>query len=273
MRPPPTYIPGNSTERNIDSRRPFAPSFSDILFNEPVGFTNYHSLQVTYRHTAGYGLTVLANYTWSKALNLGQSADQMFGGVFDPFNLLAGYGPADFDIEHRANVSYVWQLPWLSGRREAWAHLAKGWTFSGIFSAMSGGPITVLSGVDNSRSGYGNDHADQMGDWHLSGGRSRGQQIQEWFNTEAFTTNALGTFGNTGQGILRGPGGWSWDMSLFRNFPLGERFKLQYRLDASNVFNHTVLGGVRATVTSGAFGRVTSTGDPRLLQMALRLVF
>jgi hypothetical protein len=109
--------------------------------------------------------------------------------------------------------------------------------------------------------------------WQFSGGRSRGQQVQEWFNTQAFTVNALGTYGDTGRNIVRGPGFLNWDMSFFRDFPIGERLKLQYRLDASNIFNHTVLTSVNTTVTSSGFGIITGTGNPRILQMALRILF
>ena len=133
--------------------------------------------------------------------------------------------------------------------------------------------MTIFSGVDNSLSGYGNDHADLVGNPSLPGGRSRTQKIQEWFNTDAFAVNAVGTFGDTSTGFLRGPGQWNLNMSLFRSFPISRRVNLQYRLDASNTFNHTVLSGVNTVVSSGAFGQVTSTGNPRLLQMALRIVF
>ena len=84
---------------------------------------------------------------------------------------------------------------------------------------------------------------------------------------------AIGTYGNAGNSIMRGPGGRYWDMSFFRDFPIGERIRLQYRLDGSNIFNHPVLLAPNTTISSSAFGTIGSTSDPRILQMALRLVF
>ena len=271
---PPVFIPGESTRGNINGRRLLAPDFASISTQFPIGYSNYHSLQTTYRHRAAYGLTVLANYTWSKTLTLGQDADMAFFlAPANPFDLQSNYGPANYDFGHRGNISYVWELPWFANMQGVGSHFVKGWTTSGILSMRSGAPLTIFSGVDNSISGIGRDHADQVGDWRLPGGRSRGEKIEAWFNTEAFTVNANGTFGNTGRGILRGPGVFNWDMSFFKRFPLTERLNLQFRLDAINVFNHANLGGVVTNVTSGAFGKVLGTSDPRVLQMALRLIF
>jgi hypothetical protein len=227
---------------------------------------------MTYRHQAGYGLTFLANYTYSRVMDLGQDVDQN-SHIIDPFNVRSLYGPAGYDIRHVFKISYAWNLPWFASGGGIGGHFARGWTFSGIARAGSGLPLNISSGVDNSLTGYGLDHANQIGSWQLSGGRSRGQQVQEWFNTQAFTANPIGTFGNVGQNSVWAPGAFTFDMSIFRAFRLGERFKLEYRLDASNIFNHTVLTAVNGTASSSAFGAVTSTGNPRILQMALRLTF
>ena len=89
----PIYIPGQSTEGNINARRPlpYLGAFEPFL---PEGTANYNALQSTYRHNASHGLTILANYTWSKTLTNGQDEDQDWSAIFDPFNINAGYGPA-----------------------------------------------------------------------------------------------------------------------------------------------------------------------------------
>lgn len=270
---PPTYIPGKSTEANIDSRRPYGPLLSEVLMNLSVGSSNYNSLQVTYRHEVGYGLTVLANYTWEKTLSIANQDFDQTTTIHNPFDLTSLYGPADFDVPQTLNVAYAWALPWLASSHGIGAYLAKGWLVSGLARAVSGTPVTIYSGVDNSISGYGDDFADQVGNPALPGGRSRTQQINEWFNTNSFKVNAIGTYGDTRRGVLRNPGGLYWDMSFVRQFPIYDRLNLQYRLDGSNIFNHTVLGNPDSTVSSPGFGIIGSAQNPRILQMALRIVF
>jgi len=283
---PPVYIPGNcaagqygltqagpcSSEANINSRRQYA-GLGAVFLDEYRGESTYDSLQLTYRHEVGQGLTLLANYTLSKAFTCAtQDADE--GEYFwDPFNFGANYGLASYDVPQIFNVAYAWALPWLASGHGIGAQLAKGWTASGVLTIEGGAPFTVTSGVDNSLSGEGDDHANQIGNPFLSGHRSRGQQVDEWFNTQAFVVNPVGTYGDVGNDTIRGPGGLYWDMSFFRNFSIGEHIKLQYRFDGSNIFNHTVLETPNSTVTSSAFGVIGATQNPRILQMALRLVF
>lgn len=275
----PVYIPGLcdgtpcSTQANINSRRPYGPALGEVLVNYPFGFSNYNALQITYEHKMGHGLTLLANYTWSKTMNLGESSDQQFGQITNPHDVFNDYGPINYDHTHVLKWSYAWNLPWFASARGITRQLASGWIVSGVAQEISGDPLTIYSGVNNSLSGYGNDRADQVGDWHLPGGRSRNQEIQEWFNPAAFTVNAIGTFGNIGLNNARGPAGLTWDMAFFKTFSLSERFKLQYRLDGSNIFNHTVLGDPNTIVVSPRFGQIGSTGGPRVLQMSLRVIF
>ncbi len=269
----PVYIPGQSTQSNIDSRRPYGPAIGEVLENEPIGSSNYNSLQITYRHDFAYGLTVLADYTWEKTLTISGNDFDQSTTIHDPFNLRSWYGPADFDVPHTLNVAYAWKVPWLASSRGVGAYLAKGWVVSGVARAASGTPITILSGVDNSLSGYGDDYADQVGNPKLSSSRSRTQEVQEWFNTQAFVVNALGTYGDSRRGAVRGPGSFTWDMSFVRQFPITERLRLEYRFDGSNIFNHTVLSNPNNNVSSAGFGTIQGAGNPRILQMALRVAF
>src|SRR6185437_12987902 len=135
-------------------------------------------------------------------------------------------------------------------------------------------PFTVLSGVDNALMGVGTNFADYNGAaWTLSGDRSRQQEISQWFKTSVFNVNALGTIGSGRRNQLIGPGAWNADYSVFKSFFIRERAELQLRGEFFNVFNHTRLGAPNATVTSTAFGQITSASDPRIVQLALRLRF
>jgi hypothetical protein len=94
-----------------------------------------------------------------------------------------------------------------------------------------------------------------------------------WFNASAFAKPALGTFGNAGLDILRGPWFQNWDMALFKNFRMTERVNAEFRFEAFDVFNHPVLSDPVVTPTSGSFGLITQKTDNRNLQLALKLRF
>jgi len=84
---------------------------------------------------------------------------------------------------------------------------------------------------------------------------------------------ALGTFGNAGRSLIRGPGINNWDVSFIKRTPITEKVALQFRAEFFNLFNHTQFTGVNASVGAAAFGQVTSTRDPRITQLALRVLF
>ena len=123
-------------------------------------------------------------------------------------------------------------------------------------------------------SGVGGQFADLTGtDWRLSGDRSKGEQIRSWFNTAAFTRNAIGTVGTGGRNQLRDPGRWNVDYSLFKGFPVAERVTLQFRAEFFNVLNHANLGGPVVGVNNPNFGVINNATEPRIVQLALRLAF
>ena len=117
------------------------------------------------------------------------------------------------------------------------------------------------------------DTPDVVGNWQLPGGRSKAAQIRQWFNPLAFQQNAIGTFGTLGLGVLRNPGFWNWDLAGSREFGLGESRKLQLRGSFYNALNHANLNGPNGTFTSSAFGRITATSDPRVVELSLRFAF
>jgi len=132
----------------------------------------------------------------------------------------------------------------------------------------------VTSGVDNSLSGVGLDRADFLGGQpSLDPGRPHGQLIASYFNTALFGRNAVGTFGNEGKGILRGPGLFDTDLGLLKNTKITERLNTQFRAEFFNAFNNVNFSGPSSSLSSSSFGRITSAGDPRILQLALKLIF
>jgi hypothetical protein len=147
----------------------------------------------------------------------------------------------------------------------------EGWQINAIGSLYSGLPFTVVSGTDRSLSGIGNDYAQLVGNTARPSGIN---QVQEYFNTAAFTQATVGTFGSIGRNSLRGPNFFDVDASVAKKFLLTERFRLQFRAEAFNIENRVNFQNPNATVSSGVtFGRITSANDPRVLQFALKLLF
>jgi hypothetical protein len=176
-------------------------------------------------------------------------------------------------VPHVINFSGIWQIPNapLHGIANS---LVNGWQLSSLASWRVGFPFSVTSGKDNSFSGVGADRADYIGgDASLPNDRPHGQLISQYFNVAAFALNAPGTFGSAGKNILRGPRMFNTDLSLLKNFKLAERASLQFRSEFFNVFNNVNFSGPQASLSSAAKGTITSAGDPRILQFALKLMF
>jgi hypothetical protein len=169
-------------------------------------------------------------------------------------------------------------IPHLQAGPKALKAVVNGWQVNAMVVAHTGFPFSCRSGVDNSLSGVGNDACDQIS---ANSGRPAGANpLLEWFNTAAFTTNAIGTFGDTGRNDMRRPGMFNLNTSLFRHFDVSEKVKLELRGEAFNALNHPYLylfysGGAYGSVeTLGpTFGQITYAGDPRLMQVALKLRF
>jgi hypothetical protein len=117
-----------------------------------------------------------------------------------------------------------------------------------------------------------------IGDPRLSDDRSRGEKLQQWFNTAAFAVNAVGTFGSSGRNNLRGPGYAGVDLGVVKEVRVVKEHKLQLRVEVFNLFNHPNFGLPNNTVGAGTFGRITSTaqgslGDPRVIQLGIKYIF
>jgi len=165
------------------------------------------------------------------------------------------------------------------------SHLATtlfgGWTLTGIHTIQSGGPLTFLMGDDVALDGtFGDQHAQlQPGITRkeiVLDHSSRGSMVDRFFNTDAFVpTNDVprGTYGNAGRGLISGPAFNSSDMSVLKDFLLREPLRLQFRAEAFNIFNQVNFTRVGTAVNSGAFGRIRSAGESRVIQFGLKLLW
>ena len=260
-------FPGAS---NIDpqARRPYQ-DFTQVTQNVSGGNSIYNSLQLSVDKRFSHGFTIGANYTWGRSLDEVSYLSDLDGiNIINPFNVRAYRGVADFNVPHRFVANWVWQLP--SPKTGAMKAVFGGWETSGIWNWQSGFPLNIYSGEDNSGTTIGNDQADVVSTPQYTSG-SRGARIAQWFTTSSFTANRPDTFGNVGRNTLVGPGTFNFDLSANKYFRFTERWKLQYRAEFFNAFNHSLLNNPDTTVGNPDFGRITSARAPRIIQMALKL--
>src|ERR1039458_5219174 len=189
----------------------------------------------------------------------------------DSYNLRGERGLSNFDVRHRFVASYAYDLPF--GKASRWL---KGWQTFGILQFQTGQPFTVslLPDFDNSNTGIdslgfgANDRPNVVGSPRLSN-----PTANEWFNTSAFAIPPYGTFGNSGRNTLEGPGMATVDLSLVKNTAIRERATVQFRVEAFNVLNRTNFGLPDNFIGSPTFGQILSAGNPRRLQLGLKLLF
>lgn len=255
---------------SVNARRPLFPTFANVADQSSRGNSIYHAMQVTMNKRFEKGFTVLANYTWSKMID---DASSDGGNPANPFDIRNQRGPSDLDRSHRFVSSFVYELPKLTGASTLLRQVLGGWETNGIVTLVSGNWLTIASGVDNSRSAVNLDRADLVGDPFLDSSRPRGELVQRYFNTSAFTVNAVGTFGNSGRNILRGPGDATVDAGISKNFVIREGMRLQFRSEFFNFLNRVNLGNPNNNASASAFGRITGAGSPRVIQFALKFMF
>jgi hypothetical protein len=265
---PAVYGPG-ATTTNTNARRIY-PGIAAMEIATPWQTSTYHSFQLTATKRASRGLSILGTYVWAKGMDNGSSTVEGTGAYpRSTFKPAIDRGPADFDVSHKANISFVYDIPKIaSGPLGA---LLNSWQMNGILAMRSGLPFTVKSGTDRSLSGIGTDNADQIGDWTRPSGVD---PVLKWFNTAAFQPAVFGTFGTAGRNALRGPGYSSVDFAMFKNIPLTEAVRMQFRMESFNLFNTANFNNPNATFTAGAnFGKIQTADAPRVFQFGLKFLF
>jgi hypothetical protein len=265
----PLPAPG-ATTGNESNRRP-NQNFQEVV--EDISGINsiYNSLQVSLEKRFSHGFNVSANYTYGKSIDQVSYLTDLCGvNVINPYNARAYRAVSDFNVPHRFVLNYLWQLP--SPKGGMMKVLLGGWETSGIWNWQSGFPLNITSADDRSLTAVGNDLADEVGPRSYTSG-PLGARILQWFNTSSFTSAQLGTFGNAGRNILIGPRTFNIDFSAHKLFTIRERWRLQYRAEFFNFLNHTQLNNPDTAVVDSNFGRITGARSPRIIQMALKLVF
>jgi hypothetical protein len=263
------------------TRGPLGPNFGSNALQSNIGHANYNALELSARHTSGR-LEFSAAYTFSKSLD--QSSN--IGEEVNPFNPALSYALSSFDVKHNFVLSYEYQLPFdrlLNSSRMLTKGLVQGWSLSGITRFASGFPVTMINNGDNSLigtnpNGVNNSSIDEpdYGDGALNFNRNPRKNGNNYFDTTAFTMNALGTPGTAKRRFFHGPGADNYDMAVAKRVPLTESKSLLFRVEAFNVVNHTQFNGpdsVDGNIGSSTFGNAISASAPRIMQGALKFNF
>jgi hypothetical protein len=258
------------------TRSPLGNDFASDGYFIAAGDSHYNSLRATW-HYATPTLEFLAGYTYSKSIDDSSG----WGNQINFFNSRLSRGLSSFDIPHNFVVSYRYLLPFarfLGNNR-----LTSGWTISGITRFSKGLPVTITESDDNSLLGTGSSGPPgpaldvpnfTPGPLNFSDPRKciTNPNCAPYFNTSLFTPEALGQLGNSRYRFFHGPGIDNFDMALSKETHITESMALQLRFEFFNVFNHTQFNAVDGNI-DGDFGVVTSANDPRIGQVALKLLF
>jgi hypothetical protein len=290
----------NGCEGPLNQIRPY-PGYTAINSMQDIFNSNYNSLQVKVMKKFSGKSYIDANYTFSRGLTNAQADSSQ--GPQNSYNLGAEYGPSVYNRNDILSIDGVWELPWYREQQGVVGHVVGGWEMSGLYVVNSGLPLTVsysgsgtvnyqgLTSIYNGQTngGAANDAAG-LGILGPSAaglrpnmvlnpsdgyGRVQLRTRLHWFNQTAFVAPPPSSFqvGNEKRGVVDGPGFNRLDIGLFRNFKLYRGTVFQLRGEAFNVLNHTNWGNPSTSATSSTFGQITSTRDPRIVQIAGKISF
>jgi len=256
--------------------RPY-PQYLGLGQNTNLQDGDYHALLAKLEKRFSKGLSFLASYTYAKALDNTSSGTGGIGAPGDAgfqyaycFSCNRGRGASD--NRQRFVLSGVYELPFLKTAEPLVKAVAGGWQVSGIFAAQSGFPFTPVIAGDNALAGTGGQRPNR-----ILGADSFGPGTRvpsRWFNGRAYEVAPRGQFGNSGKGILDGPGLINVDIGLMKSFAIRENTRLQFRAEFFNLGNHPNFAPPNSTVNSTSVGIISSTvTEARQIQFGLRLDF
>lgn len=277
-------VPGGGTAGRVLARQ--WGRTADVTMYRPFNSTNYNGWQnqITRRFAAG-GMLGLS-YTYSRALSFADNNDS--GLTWNiPEMWDRNRAPAGFDRTHNLQIYGVYTLPFGRGQKYVNQGISSiivgNWQLNGIFSKVTGTPFTVASAGTSVDAPGNTQTADQVvPQVAILGGVGRGNS---YFDPYAFAPVTAIRFGNSGRNIVRGPGQTNLDASIFRDFRISERFKLQFRAEAFNISNTPAFNNPGATVTSasrsgnmitnlGGYTEITAAAaTERQFRFALKLMF
>lgn len=284
--------PNNSAGTlSLQARRPI-PEFADITYAFNGGKSRYHAFQGKVDWRVNRAFTLMQALTLSKAKDNGSGSLENPNGNFpapqDFRNLDADFGTSAYDQPYNSTTTVVWDLPIGRGRRllgdapAALDVLVGGWQIAGVNTVAAGDPVTLtytpttaaqVSGIQQDFRGANNYRPNVTGDVLVPSGS---RTPQNYLNRDAVVipTDPSQPFGNAARNSVRGPLVWTLDVQATKRvampWPQG---RLELRIEAFNVLNRTNFRAPNGNRSSNAFGTITSTYDPRILQVGMKLTF
>jgi hypothetical protein len=260
-----------------------------------LGTSNYHALQADVNRRFSRGLSLRGVYTWSKALDDGDSLNSTTaanapGLVSNPFNLRADYGLATYDVRHIGVINLLYTLPFgkgqlLAGSCGDWRDaLVNGWSVNSIVTIQSGFPFTPQLSYNPSNNGDTRNPVRPFVNPDFTGPLILGRPAQ-WFNPNGLLAPPAnsGFYGDLGRNSLIGPDLATWDFSAFKTTSLHERLAVQFRAEIFNLLDRanfntpnliTFTSSTSGTKMSGTAGAITSTSTAaRQVQFGLKLIW
>jgi hypothetical protein len=269
----------NATVSRTQALKPLPDYIAVTTFANHGNNSIYHALQATAQRRYSAGFSLMMSYTKSKLIDEVSSSGGVQGTGVDDYRLGKYNRRLDRavdrnDISQRMVISGLYELPFGKKSNALYARLIRGWQMNEIVTIQRGDPLEIR-GANNLT---GINYPDVLRNPTLTGD-DRG--VVKWFDTDAFRNPADWTVGNVGRSLpsTRGPGMFSTNLSLFKNFRVTERLKLEFRGELFNALNHTNLLNPSQTFqpnrqgvnTNALFGRITTASPPRRVQFGLRM--
>ena len=255
------------------------------------GDSSYHALEVDVNHRFSAGLSFRSVYTWSRAIDDGDSPNSTTSGgepatASNPYDLRADRGLANYDVRNIAVFNEVYALPYGRGARYGGNlrgiadTLSSGWMIDSIATIQGGFPFTPQLSYNPSNNGDTRNPVRPFINPNFSGPMILGNPTQ-WFNPAAFLAppSGSGFYGNLGRDTLIGPGLGTWDMALVKDTAVKERLKCEFRAEEFNILNRVNLNAPNAVTftpagVSPTAGVITSTSTySRQTQFALKILW
>ena len=263
--------------------KPFPEYTTVSRYRNNVGTTRYQGLELSVRQRTARGLSWSAAYTRSR---LEDDASSVFDAsiltgpianypVADSFNRRLERDLSTGDIPNVFVASGVWDLPAGAGRAHTFGGvtgaLLNDWTLTGIVTLQSGIPIAITQTTNaNAFAGFGVQRPNLVGNPELPADQ---RTPAHWFDVTAFATTPQFAIGTVSRNPVRGPSYRDVDVALIRRVPIGGPRTFEVRVEAFNLLNTPPLGAPAGVLGAANFGTITSAGDPRVIQLALKVAF
>ena len=291
------YNPAVYKNDPVTGQAPSAQNVNNrVLYPQLIGLINtqarflgndyraaYHSGQFRLEKRFSRGLSFMGSYVLSKLIdNVNAPQPGLTPGIGNPFNIRQEFGRGNYDRRHAISLSWLYSPDFKFSHRMARGVLGN-WSLGVFHTIQSGAPLNITMGTDVALDGTGQQNLQRAqlvpGVTYQDVERdhtSRADFVNQFFNTAAFVPVAQlprGIYGNSGRNIISGPALNSTDFTLMKDIPVREKLRAQLRGEFFNAFNQVNFNAPTTLVSSGSFGRITSAGDGRVVQLALKVLW